>query len=69
MAKQPFKVEPFTNIDKHVVITGPDYFRLAVDFDDVNHAEVRKQIKKMVAILNAHWGQDAEKVDQETTES
>ena len=54
MAK-PFKVHPFTNIDKRVEIEGPDYLRIFVDFDDVNHAEVRKQIKQMVAILNENW--------------
>jgi hypothetical protein len=57
---RPFKVKPFTNIDKRVEITGPDYLQLFVDFDDVNHAEVRKQIKKMVALLNKHWD-DAKK--------
>jgi hypothetical protein len=53
--KKPFRVLPFTNIDKRVEIQGPDYLRLFVDFDDVNHAEVRKQIKQMVAILNENW--------------
>jgi hypothetical protein len=55
MANNPFKVKPFTNIDKRVEIEGPDYLRIFVDFDDVNHAEVRKQIKQMVAILNENW--------------
>jgi hypothetical protein len=55
MARKPFKVHKFTNIDKRVEVTGPDYLRFFVDFDDVNHAEVRKQIKKMVALLNEHW--------------
>jgi hypothetical protein len=55
MASNPFKVKPFTNIDKRVEIEGPDYLRIFVDFDDVNHAEVRKQIKQMVAILNENW--------------
>ena len=55
MASNPFKVKPFTNIDKWVEITGPDYFSIRVDFDDVNHAEVRKQIKQMVDILNENW--------------
>ena len=57
MAK-PFKVKPFSNIDKWVEITGPDYLIIRVDFDDVNHAEVRKQIKQMVAILNQNWKND-----------
>jgi hypothetical protein len=52
-----FTVKPFTNIDKYVEITGPDYLRLLVDFDDVDHAEVRKQVKRMVAILNENWGE------------
>jgi hypothetical protein len=55
MASKSFKVQPFTNIDKRVEIEGPDYLRIFVDFDDVNHAEVRKQIKQMVAILNENW--------------
>lgn len=55
MAAKPFKVQPFTNIDKRVTIEGPDYLRIYVDFDDVNHAEVRKQIKQMIALLNQHW--------------
>ena len=53
-----FKVTPFTNADKTVEITGPDYLRIFVDFDDVNHAEVRKQIKQMVVILNENWKAD-----------
>jgi hypothetical protein len=55
MASKSFKVQPFTNIDKRVEIQGPDYLRIFVDFDDVNHAEVRKQIKQMVTLLNEHW--------------
>jgi hypothetical protein len=55
VASTNFKVQPFTNIDKRVEIQGPDYLHIFVDFDDVNHAEVRKQIKQMVAILNKHW--------------
>lgn len=55
MASTNFKVTPFTNLDKRVEIQGPDYLRILVDFDDVNHVEVRKQIKKMVTLLNEHW--------------
>ena len=55
MATKPFRVEPFADIDKWIEIRGPDYLSIRVDFDDVNHAEVRKQIKQMVAILNDNW--------------
>ena len=55
MATKPFRVEPFADIDKWIEIRGPDYLSIRVDFDDVNHAEVRKQIKQMVAILNENW--------------
>ena len=55
MASTNFKVTPFTNLDKRVEIQEPDYLRILVDFDDVNHVEVRKQIKKMVTLLNEHW--------------
>jgi hypothetical protein len=69
MPKRLFTVKPFTSIDKYVEISGPEYFRLLVDFDDVNHAEVRKQVKKMVALLNAHWEPNAEKVEEKAAKS
>ena len=55
MPENPFKVKPFTNIDKRVEIEGPDYLRIFVDFDDVNQDEVREQIAQMVGILNEYW--------------
>ena len=51
----PFKVEPFSEIDKSVTITGPDTLRIAVDFDDVDHKQIRQDIKKIVRLLNEYW--------------
>lgn len=53
-----FKIEKHTRTDKRFKITGPDDFKLLVDYDDVDHKEVDKQTKKMVDILNKHWDGD-----------
>jgi hypothetical protein len=52
---KPFKVEPFSNIDKFITINGPDTLIIAVDFDDVYHPQIRKDVKKLVKILNENW--------------
>lgn len=60
MKQEWFKVSPFWNeeIDKWIEILGPtDDLRLKVDFDDVDHRIVRLQTKKMLLILNEHWGE------------
>jgi hypothetical protein len=49
-----FRVEPFDSIDKSITIVGPE-ITIAVDYDDVNHPQVRKDIKKLVKILNENW--------------
>lgn len=57
MAK-PFRILPYTNLDKRFEIEGPDSLRLFVDNDDVDQREVAKASKKMVRILNQNWGND-----------
>lgn len=45
-------IEPHTHADKHFTVTGPGDVRLYVDYDDVNHDEVDREIEKMVRNLN-----------------
>ncbi len=55
MNGQLFSIQPFSTIDKRVEITGPDGLRFFVDYDDVDHKTVRKQMAKLIGILNDHW--------------
>jgi hypothetical protein len=55
---KPFKVEPFSDINKSITINGPDTLTIAVDFDDVYHPQIRKDVKKLVKILNENWEKD-----------
>jgi hypothetical protein len=36
-------------------ITGPMDASIEIDYDDVNHQRVDKDIKQLVQILNEHW--------------
>ena len=50
-----FKIQAHDRWDKRFEITGPDGFRMFVDNDDVDHREVAKVSKKLVAVLNENW--------------
>ena len=56
MDKKSFRLAPFFDpaIDKWIGIEGP-YLLIQVDFDDVDHGEVQKNVKKMLKILNENW--------------
>lgn len=52
---------PFTIIsalhlgNKDIAILGPDGLSISVDYDDVDHDQVRAATEKMLRILNQHW--------------
>jgi len=55
MPKKPFTIPVHISaIDKSFNIQGPD-IRLSVDYDDVDHKEVLRLAKRIVATLNEHW--------------
>jgi hypothetical protein len=51
-----FKVKG-TDGDKELTIVGPENFHLdiRIDFDDVYHARVEREARKLCRILNSHW--------------
>lgn len=53
-----WKAKPFTNTDKRIHITGPGDIELFVDFDDVNHGNIREMVKRTLATLNGHFEAD-----------
>lgn len=51
-----FNAEPFDpGISKSIEIDGPDYLRLVVDYDDVNHPHVELQVQALLDCLNVHF--------------
>lgn len=53
--KKTFVTQPFDeSLDKWIEIEGPD-LSIRVDYDDVNHKAVRKNVKHMLEILNSMW--------------
>ena len=53
MAK-PFKIKKHSTIDKSFKILGPD-IDFIVDYDDVDHREVDRLVRRAVHILNENW--------------
>lgn len=45
--------EKFSTADKTIRIDGP--LPLEVDYDDVDHKEVREQVRHLVWVLNTYW--------------
>lgn len=56
MTSDQFRIEPYSQFDKRIHITGPDELRLEVDFDDVDHEPVELHVERLVAVLNQNWG-------------
>jgi hypothetical protein len=56
MARAPFIIHPHGDLDKSIHVQGPGDLNFDVDFDDVNHEEVRQDLTKMVGFLNHMWG-------------
>lgn len=55
MQKPEFYIEDYQEYcDKYIVVHGKN-LRIEVDYDDVNHKKVEKDLAKMVKILNEHW--------------
>lgn len=54
-AKKPyFRMSPiWADVDKAIIVDGP--LAITVDFDDVDHHQVRHDTEKMVQILNKYW--------------
>jgi hypothetical protein len=53
-----FKLAPHSPWDKRIYIDGPWQLAVEIDHDDVDHRAVKKDAKKLVALLNAHWMED-----------
>jgi hypothetical protein len=52
--KRRFKTEQSVD-GKGITITGPWELSVEVDFDDVWHSKVKREISKLCGILNKHW--------------
>lgn len=52
--KKPFTIIPYGPVDKWIELAGPE-LNIRVDYDDVQHSQVKKNMRKMIDILNAHW--------------
>lgn len=50
-----FRMDKPNTADKYFNIHGPDDLLLRVDYDDVDHRTVRKNAKRVLAVLNAQW--------------
>lgn len=54
-----FVAENHDHADKFFDITGPSSFEggltLRVDYDDVDHDRVDREVEKLLKILNRHW--------------
>jgi hypothetical protein len=53
MAKPTWTARGFTELDKSIDVDGP--LSLRVDYDDVDQAQVKRDLKRMLSILNRHW--------------
>ncbi len=54
--KKQWKVLPFDEgLDKRIEVIGPNDFRMFIDYDDVDHSEVEKTLKKMISCLNNNF--------------
>ncbi len=42
------------DLDKWIEIEGPD-LSIRVDYDDVDHISVERNVKKMLKLLNESW--------------
>lgn len=55
--ERKWKSKRHSQIDKSFEITGPNDFKMVIDFDDVDHKEVNRVTKKMLNILNKYLRQ------------
>lgn len=55
--KRRFKTEQSVD-GKGITITGPWELSVEVDFDDVWHSKVKREITKLCSILNEYWPED-----------
>lgn len=49
-----FKFNPSPG-DKEAQLEGPIEANIFVDFDDVDHTTVEREVRKLCALLNKHW--------------
>jgi hypothetical protein len=50
-----FSLHPYDRYDKELVITGPAEMKIAIDFDDVDHDQVEREVGVLLRILNENW--------------
>lgn len=43
--------------DKRLVLQGPWDLGIEIDNDDVDHAQVKRDARKLCAILEKHWNE------------
>lgn len=55
--KEPIKLPHWSarQDDKRLIISGPCNMELFVDYDDVWHEEVSKEVSLLLEILEKHW--------------
>lgn len=41
--------------DKWILVNGPCEMKIAVDYDDVWHSKVEREVKRLVKLLNKNW--------------
>lgn len=51
---KPFQIRKYDRLDKRIQVDGPGDLTLYVDYDDVDHAQVLRDLRKAVALLNRH---------------
>lgn len=51
-----WKHDSFNTCDKEIRITGPADISISIDYDDVDHPTVKREIRKLVRLLNTYWG-------------
>jgi hypothetical protein len=52
-----FGMEEPDRYDKDIYIFGPEGMRITVFYDDVDHDVILRQTRRVVQLLNEHWGE------------
>jgi hypothetical protein len=53
--KNLFVLQPFDRYDKALVIVGPGDLELSIDYDDVDHQKVERDVHRLIILLNEYW--------------
>jgi hypothetical protein len=58
-----FKMQKMHPCDKDIIIYGTN-LAIKVNYDDVLHRLVRKDVKKMLKILNKYWDEEEQQCSE-----